>query len=662
MANNSFTITISAVDKATATVSEVNQAIERLIRPFIQVGKSLNGLGRELGLDRVGRDLGYIGREAGSVAHGIGSIVTPMAALSGNWARLGRSIDNSAAGIGISIEQLQGFQGAARLAGISSETMTSNLDALATTMQNAKLGRDQDALLLFSKLGVSMDRTAESGNDVVGAFRSIADAISKETNPQVQALNASRLGLGGMLPFLRQGSAGIAEYQATVQRLGYVMSDEAVQRSKAFALSLAGLEIAIDGTKNAIGDALIPAIKPLADQFATWIAQNRELIAINVGEWARGFAQWGNGIDWKGVGQGIKDFTSGIGQVVDWLGGWKNAAIALAVTMNAGLILSVASLGLGMAKAGGGVLSFIGLLWKWQAAAKAALAAQGALSVGAAAGGLAAQAGLVGLAGAAGYGIGTLINKTLVEPNEKLSDAIGGTIATILANFGVKGAQEALDSHFNYLASQGSSNVLPRGIRNNNPGNLNFAGQAGARKEAGPNGHFAVFGSMPEGIAALDKQLKAYSARGINTIGKLVSTYAPAGDGNNVQAYAQFLSKSAGVGVNDPLDLRDQKLRAALIKGIAAHENGAGYITDAHIQSGMALSSGAAAPSGPASAEPRTAPQGPITGRDAQAQNSKIQVEVELKNAPEGTKARVKSTEGIPVSSRISLTGVGGIA
>ena len=51
-------------------------------------------------------------------------------------------------------------------------------------------------------------------------------------------------------------------------------------------------------------------------------------------------------------------------------------------------------------------------------------------------------------------------------------------------------------------AASGGGKSLPRGIRNNNPGNLNFAGQAGATKEGGPNGRFAVFGSMQEGVAA----------------------------------------------------------------------------------------------------------------------------------------------------------------
>ncbi|SEJ21704.1 Transglycosylase SLT domain-containing protein [Azotobacter beijerinckii] len=634
---NSFTITISAVDKATATVRKVNDAISRLTRPFGDVGKSFKGLGRELGFDNIGRDLRNIGREAGGAARGIASIVAPMAAITGigsvagvaaladNWAKLGRSIDNSAAGIGISSGQLQSFQGAARLAGISSETMTGSLDALATTMQNAKWGRDQGALLLFSKLRVNMDRTVEGSNDVVGAFRSIADAIGKETNPQVQALIANRLGLGAMLPFLRQGSAGIDEYQTTVKRLGYVMSDEAVQRSKAFAMSLAGLEIAIDGTKNAIGDALIPAIKPLADQFTNWIALNRELIAINVGEWAKGFAQWINSTDWSGIGQGIKEFTSGIGKVVDWLGGWENAAIAVGVAMNAGLIVSVASLGIGLAKAGVGVLSFIGLLWKWQAAAKATLAAQGALSVGAAAGGLAAQGGLVAIAGAAGYGIGTLINDQFISGTQT-GDWIGDKVARTMAFLGNDEAKAAVDStdrakaleRFNALERQYK---LPHGLLDS-VWNVESSRGKNMISPAGARGHFQF---MP-GTA------RQYGLRNPNDLGQS--------------------SDAAARMFRDLLDANGGNLAMALAaynwgqgnlsrKGIgAAPAETVDYVRK--VQSGMA-------------------PQGPVSGGQ-QTQNSKIHVEVDLKGAPEGTKAQVKSVEGVPVTSRISYSGVGSLA
>lgn len=95
----------------------------------------------------------------------------------------------------------------------------------------------------------------------------------------------------------------------------------------------------------------------------------------------------------------------------------------------------------------------------------AAGAAAGGLA-GRAAGGLATagRAALGGLAttgsaavagaGLVGLGIGTVINKTLIENNANLADKIGGTIATVLANFGNKDAQAALDQHFNSLIAQ----------------------------------------------------------------------------------------------------------------------------------------------------------------------------------------------------------------
>lgn len=67
------------------------------------------------------------------------------------------------------------------------------------------------------------------------------------------------------------------------------------------------------------------------------------------------------------------------------------------------------------------------------------------------AGALITGAGVVG-AGAGGYLLGHEINKHFIEPNANLSDKIGGTIASVLAMFGNKTAQQALDQHFNDLA------------------------------------------------------------------------------------------------------------------------------------------------------------------------------------------------------------------
>ncbi|EGB84551.1 hypothetical protein HMPREF9533_00593, partial [Escherichia coli MS 60-1] len=84
-----------------------------------------------------------------------------------------------------------------------------------------------------------------------------------------------------------------------------------------------------------------------------------------------------------------------------------------------------------------------------------------------------------------------------------------------------------------------------RGERNNNPGNLNFAGQAGASLER-PGGRFARFETAFDGLRALARQLMLYAGRGINSVEKIISTWAPASDNNNTTAYIRAVSQRLG--------------------------------------------------------------------------------------------------------------------
>jgi hypothetical protein len=84
---------------------------------------------------------------------------------------------------------------------------------------------------------------------------------------------------------------------------------------------------------------------------------------------------------------------------------------------------------------------------------------------------------------------------------------------------------------------------------NNNPGNLKYAGQAGAT--LGANG-FAVFPSYDAGYQALVNQINLDASRG-QTIAQFTSIYAPAADNNNPTSYAQTIANAAGLSVNDPL-------------------------------------------------------------------------------------------------------------
>lgn len=660
---NTFTITINAVDKASATVRKVNDSVSRMTRPFEEVGKSFKSLGRELGFERIGKNLTNIGREAGGAARSINNIVAPMAAITGigsvagvaalavNWAKLGRSIDSSAHGIGISAGQLQTFQGAAKMVGIDTELATGSLNSLATTMQDAQWGRNQGALLMLNKLGIGLKKAKDGSWDVVGEYKAIANAIASQKSPQVQALIANNLGLGGMLPFLREGAAGIERYEATVKRLGYVMGDDAVQRGKEFSQSLAGLNIVIDGTKNSIGDKLIPVMKPLVDQFTNWLAVNRDLIANDIGEWAKGFAVWINKVEWKKIDDGIVNFGKGVGKVVEWLGGWENAAILVVGVMNAGLIGSVISLGVTLVRGGAGVLAFTKLLLGWEAAAIAAGAATGtAGAVGAGAGAsVGAGAGGIGASLAAGgVGLAALLYSS------SLNDGEDKEIARIRR---AQGLPEISDSE-----------ILSRA----------FKGRGGINEEA--TGRSMAFFQ--------GKGWTKEQAAGISANLGLESNFNPAAVGDSGRAYGaaqwhesrqQQFAKWAGKPMHG--SSLDEQLGFVHYELTQGQEQGAGdllrraksareagdivsrkYERPADADGDAAKRAAVAEVIANRVPAPSPAPAGPYSQGGAQQNGGSVKVEIEHKNAPEGLKTKVKSDGNVQASSRIAYSGMGAIA
>ncbi|MCX5616358.1 structural protein P5 [Bombella sp. TMW 2.2559] len=118
------------------------------------------------------------------------------------------------------------------------------------------------------------------------------------------------------------------------------------------------------------------------------------------------------------------------------------------------------------------------------------------------------------------------------------------------------------------------STLPPRGIRNNNPGNLNFAHQKGAVLEPGPNARFARFPTPEAGLAALRDQLYLYMTRDkLRTVNAIIYKWAPTKE-NNTTAYAQFVAKKIGVKVSDDLGPPTPTLIGKIMAAITEYENG----------------------------------------------------------------------------------------
>ena len=144
---------------------------------------------------------------------------------------------------------------------------------------------------------------------------------------------------------------------------------------------------------------------------------------------------------------------------------------------------------------------------------------------------------------------------------------------------------------------------LPRGLRNNNPGNIEDGAFArGLPGYQGSDGRFAVFDSMESGQAAKGALLQSYGRRGFNTVEKVVGRWAPPSE-NDTGSYVQFVSQRLGVDPRQPLDLDNPQTLSALQAAIAERENGpqaapARDVTSMSTDELLALYKGDAPPAG----------------------------------------------------------------
>ena len=120
--------------------------------------------------------------------------------------------------------------------------------------------------------------------------------------------------------------------------------------------------------------------------------------------------------------------------------------------------------------------------------------------------------------------------------------------------------------------------AYPRGIRNNNPGNI----EAGPFTKSQPgylgsDGRFAKFDTMEHGMGAAKTLVHdRYAPKGLDTVEKIINRWAPPRE-NNTRAYIDSVSKTLGVDPRAKLDLNDPNVQQALIVAKSRVENGPKY-------------------------------------------------------------------------------------
>lgn len=636
---NVFSVTITAVDRATAVAKRVNESIAKITKPISDVRSSVSAFSKETGMDKLGRSIQKVGIFATESARRVASIAPPLAALTGaatiagvvafaqSWGRSAVQIRNTAYNIGIGTTKLQEYQGAARLVGLSSDAMTNGLKSVGSAFEDAAAGRDMFVAGVLGDKGIGIHRLKDGSVDTVRALHDVANAASKITNTQARQKFLDIFGLGELSPLVGKGGAAIDAYVAKFRSLNAVMSPSQIAQGERYNESLVALDASFDKLKNSVGSALAPALGKVAEQ----------LIPI-ANEYGPKLARWIESVDWAGDARQVMKF-------VDAVGGVKTVAAAVAAITFAGPIAGAVKL----------VAQIATVASKLSILAGVGVRAAGAAPIAAA------------TSGWGGWEIGKLIRpyydkyvrKMTGGDRWSLNDYLTGThrlklkstegytqdeLDSVKSDGGVRltpdaarrlsGSQDASTPAMSPAIANPAR--LPLGIRSNNPLNLTR------------NGQELAFSTPEEGIAAAVGNLRRnYGGLTIAQIQDKWTGGARTGNSpEQIANYTRLMSQATGLGLNSVPDLTDPRVVSKLMGAMIRAENG--QVPYSAQQLGAATLAGmqGAAPAPSAS-------QAGTGGAMEIASGGKVHVELEFVNAPESLKAKVRTRGNVSASTNV---------
>ncbi|WP_191634117.1 lytic transglycosylase catalytic [Escherichia coli] len=525
---------------------------------------------------------------------------------------------------GATVQGIQSIGYAVSQVGGSVDAARSSLESLSRFIRN-----NPGAEGFLNRLGVQTRDASGNMRDMAAIFTGVGQKLSSmpyyRANQYAQMLGIDENTLMAMRRGVGQFSA---QYSEMVKAIGF-NADQAALSSNRFMTSLKSLGEMAGMARDKIGSNLADGLAGQIDNLRKKIIENFPKIEVTITKVIKG-------ILWLGeiVGRVAFRIVDGVGDIIEWWGK-LDAETKTLIEVIGGLVVAMRILNstFWMSPIGliTGLIVALGLLWedyktwkeggnslidweKWQPAIDKAkdaitwfrdkllelkdsvggwqksleilgtfiagvwvskvLGAFGKIS------GLPVPPWLKGWMAYAAYlysdreNIGASTKSSWDYTKQNIGDSLRWL--GIDTDFGrnphtVKGAN--IQSDIPGAEPEQYAQATKRGERNNNPGNLNFAGQAGASLER-PGGRFARFETAFDGLRAIARQLMLYAGRGINSVEKIISTWAPASDNNNTTAYIRAVSQRLGVDPRAALNMSDPQTMSALMSSIIQHENG----------------------------------------------------------------------------------------
>ncbi|WP_447043972.1 hypothetical protein [Vreelandella sp. H-I2] len=268
---------IRAVRATDDELGKLNQTFDRTSRQSKRLGTDVKQTGRQLstidrGATEASRGLAVLRTNATGVAaalataFGAGSII--------NQARLIADTDALAKSIGMSTGELQAWDYAAKLAGLSGGQMGDILKDVAERIGEFSAEGTGEAAALFENLNLRIEEMQRLAPDQ--QLLKIAEAISTLDNRGEQISYLERLGNDAtrLLPLLENNAALLREYTNEADALGVSMSNMDIESAIEANRAMAQLSGTAQGLTNQIVADLGPGLATVTSSLTDFIQES----------------------------------------------------------------------------------------------------------------------------------------------------------------------------------------------------------------------------------------------------------------------------------------------------------------------------------------------------------------------------------------------------
>ncbi|GLC32923.1 phage tail tape measure protein [Clostridium omnivorum] len=210
------------------------------------------------------------------IATAAAGAATGLFAMASKASETAANIDDISQRTNLSAKTLQEFKYAAEMSGFSLDTIEGSAKKLTATLGKVKDG-NKDTTVLFKQLGVSVvdaNGKLKSTDEVFPQV--LAKLADMDNQTERNALMMQLFGKSAMdmAPLLNGGSAGIKQLTDEANKLGLVMSDDAVSSGAQFDDMLTQAKSSLGALATKIGIEVLP----IAQQILNWVMTNMPTI------------------------------------------------------------------------------------------------------------------------------------------------------------------------------------------------------------------------------------------------------------------------------------------------------------------------------------------------------------------------------------------------